>query len=227
MIGFCKEASAVFGKDVLTTLQRMNEHRKTNQVYVPDGTAHVVVDIETLSLDIQNPQILSIGAVALNTSYEVSGVFYMEGTHAFPSGKIDLGTLKWWMDASDSMLELQRLLDLPLRIVDGHAVTHFSEWLHPTHLDRGPNNIQLWGNGPEFDNQILNNAMPGRSLPVKFWAWQSIRTAKLILQSLDGGAVWEALRERIDEIPLTPHNALHDAYREALILYTLNQRLNK
>lgn len=167
------------------------------------STNHIMVDLETLSTQ-PNAMILSIGAVAFdinnpeftltedNSFYRVID-FELLGQSTNPTKyHIDLSTIKWWFGQSQEAR--QHLLSNDVFELSC-ALQDLSEFM------RDNESIYLWGNGANFDNEILRHAFVSENIepPWKYYNDRCYRTIK-------------GLNPNIPRVkPYIPHHALHDA----------------
>ena len=193
-----------------------------NKRPIDESPAHVVLDLETLSVD-SNAKIISIGAVSLSDQLNITGYFYIPvklGKLISDSFTVDVPTFNWWIQQSRNAIDA-------LNLIDGfsitQAITQFCVWLgvHPLGLNKNTPKIQtkLWGNGPEFDNIILKNAFDctGTVWPFAYNSAQSLRTIRYINDTLDLDAGFPE--------PYIKHHALYDAEAEAIYFQNVMKRL--
>lgn len=167
---------------------------------------HVVLDLETLGTG-PGCVILSIGAVLLSPA-GVEDTFYqvIDLDSSMSHGlKVDPDTLIWWQEQS---VEARVAVFVSDAYTLGSVLQSFAKWLP---RDR---NFEIWGNGPDFDNAILNHAYTVCRIkcPWDFWRNQSIRTARLMHPEVEAPPF---------PAEKTKHHALHDAEYEAEILYQI------
>jgi len=161
---------------------------------------HVMVDLETMGVR-DDAAIISIGAVKFDpNSDEISDRFYvrvdLESSILF-GGKVDGGTVDWWLSDARSDARQALLADQP---VDFASSLHgFCEWY-------GPAPLPLWGNGSDFDNVILRNAIKsvGLHVPWNHYHNRCHRTIKNLAPSI-----------KPDFGVKTAHHALADAEVQA------------
>lgn len=173
----------------------------------------VMLDLETTD-KIPGAAIMSIGAVEFDTETgELGREFYAEinliscyaiGLH---SGQ---ETMDWWREQSEEAKELLHVIQQPVSDKVLHIITallNFNEFL----LSFEDKDIQVWGNGANFDNSILGAAYRAASAHsadgIKpawdFWNDRCYRTLKGIFKDV------KVVREG------TYHHALHDAKTQA------------
>lgn len=170
-----------------------------------------VVDIETLGTH-PDSAIISIGAVLNLPDGE---------QRTFDSGPIDLTeqllagahidqkTVQWWMGQPDQTkgyfkaptVRLNRALDL---------LNHF--------LNSEETQTDIWAQGPQFDQIILESAYRRHGLPIpwKYNQWRDVRT----LKSLGLAAEPDRCPQHI------AHNALHDALHDSSVVRLLLPNVN-
>lgn len=177
---------------------------------------NVMLDLETWSTS-PNAVITSIGAVKFTLNSDNSGGKIVEEFYyrINPQSCVDVGlemsvdTILWWMKQSDeARAEFQKQT---WNIQD--VLGLFAMW-----LSDDPKNIDVWGNGSDFDNVLLANAyrVCGKSLPWRYFNNRCYRTLKNIYSNV---------------LP-TPtvgvkHNALDDAKSQANHLIDILNHINK
>ena len=182
-----------------------------------------VVDIETLSTQ-PNAAIVSIGCVIVNLfTQETVDEFYslLDTYHqGIYNRDIMLSTVGWWEEQKETnheaWLEYKKAGEIKKSYLIEKALLDFNEFLLK-HFD-DPANIQLMGNGSDFDNVILQTAFK-KSLLTPSWPFsgnQSLRTAVWL------GRLILGIDPKYD-IPFegTKHHALHDARHEAKVLLNI------
>lgn len=120
----------------------------------------VMLDLETAD-KVPGAAIMSIGAVEFNTETgELGRTFYVEinldscysiGLH---SGQ---ETIDWWREQSEEAKEILQIVQQPISDKVLHiiaALRGFNEFL----LSLEDKDVQVWGNGANFDNSILGAA---------------------------------------------------------------------
>ncbi|MBQ3569586.1 MAG: 3'-5' exoribonuclease [Methanocorpusculum sp.] len=176
---------------------------------------HVVLDLETLSLQ-PDARVISIGAVGLDAAFQIVNHFYIPlriEWFANPRYSIDTNTFNWWLKQSE---EARAALDIEDGALYSDAAEHFSKWVK---ANGDPATIKVWGNGPEFDIVILRYLFGDNHTewPFAYNSAQSIRTIRMLNDTLNLGAVWTE--------PRVKHHALYDAEAEALFLQDVMKRL--
>lgn len=110
---------------------------------------NVMLDLETMSTS-ANAAIVAIGAVKFDLDFGITDKFYTVvdlGSSIKKGFDIDGSTVKWWMQQSDAARKEVFGKGLPIK----KALMDFQDWL-------GKGNVQVWGNGSDFDNTIMMNA---------------------------------------------------------------------
>ncbi len=177
-----------------------------------------MLDLETLGTA-PGSVILSIGAVKFNEN----GVYDDFHIGINIQSCLDAGltingsTLMWWMDPERNEARAQWVdpgfdkFDLESALVQFHI------WLH----QNGPNEIEMWGNGANFDNNLLGAAYAAydpckRPQPWKFWNDRCYRTMKSMYPAI-----------KMPKREGTHHNAVDDATSQVnhLILMPAFQEL--
>ncbi|WP_392385088.1 3'-5' exonuclease [Marinomonas primoryensis] len=173
----------------------------------------IVTDIETKDT-LQTAVILSIGAVVVDTETLKRGEkFHIVISQSQPGRTVSESTMDWWRkQREETPVAFEAVFNLSPKPDLKTALNSFKEWIEETGIDRP----QVFGNGPEFDNMILEHAFKtelGHSAPWDFGSNQSIRTAVLF------GRMLLDINPKKD-LPFIgcQHVALDDAMHEAKIL---------
>lgn len=172
----------------------------------------IVVDIETKDT-LQTAAILSIGAVVVDTdTLRVDGrKFYQTISEDQPGRTVSESTMAWWEgQKTENPIAYQGAFSGGACLSD--VLNDFKDWVELFEIDRP----QVFGNGPEFDNAILEHAFRTElecSAPWDYGSNQSIRTAGLFGKMLLG-----IDPKRTIEFTGNPHTAINDAEHEAKIL---------
>lgn len=174
-------------------------------------TKLAVVDIETLD-KAPSAVIFAIGCVIVDIEQqEITNAFYAI-INPNQKGRTDgNSTPEWWlkqsMESPDAFEQLQAAYGSNVTLKA--ALYEFGAFLTN---EFGGEQVNMFGNGPEFDNVILTNAFEwaGLKTPWPYWGNQSIRTSDLLMQ-IAGAKV-----ER--EFVGIKHHALDDAHHEANLL---------
>lgn len=190
-IGFIVVAVGIFWPRVLKAKRRAQ--------YKDD--VHVFLDLETLGVT-PGSAVMVIAAHAVNSLGEWvdSMQVRVSRVSAEQYGTADEGTLKWWSEQSEraqreAFMEGPRV-QLPL------ALNHLDAF-----FGRLPTaDVQVWGNSPTLDCQLLRDAYAatGKTVP---WAYYQERDCRTLAH----------LAEFKDLIKFggTPHVALDDAIHQA------------
>lgn len=171
----------------------------------------VMADIETLSAK-PGGVILSIGAVKFDR-HGVHDSFYQVITpkSCTDAGlKIDIDTVMWWFNQSP---EAQKALLAEPRSDLPQVLLCFAAWVASSYVGvfEEKREVELWGNGANFDNVLLAAAYDacGLDRPWKFYNDRCYRTLKAMHP----------------DVPMarsgTHHNALDDARSQAMHLISL------
>lgn len=164
-----------------------------------------MVDLETVG-NTSGCGILSIGAVAFDeVKGELGPEFYVvinrqscveAGLHE------DQDTLNWWGQQSEEAQTVLNQAGSDSAILLSEGLDLFNKYLSQF----GAKNVELWGNGSDFDNPILICAYRNTGVPTgwKFWNNRCYRTLKNLVRG--------PKLERVG----TYHNALDDAKSQAL-----------
>ncbi|OAT46972.1 3'-5' exonuclease [Providencia heimbachae] len=179
---------------------------------------HLMVDLETMS-NKGNAAIVSIGAVAFEPlTGEIGPTFYQvidlrscerAGLH------IDADTVLWWMRKSSEARAaiVAEGTDLSL------ALSNLCAFSRKNLTD----DVQVWGNGVDFDNVILRNAYNATKLE-PFWEHWNNRCVRTIVEL--------GRNTGIDPKTTLPfvgvlHNSLDDAIHQAKYVSIIHQHLIK
>ena len=158
---------------------------------------HVMIDLETMGQGC-DAAVVAIGAVRFGKA-GITETFYkkidLEDAALF--GGLDPSTVVWWLKQSDA----------------ARAELTGGDGLHPPEaarlcaefIRRSGGDVQIWGNGSEFDNVILKNFMIATEVrvPWEFWNNRCYRTIKHMYPHIKATAHG------------TKHNALDDAIAQA------------
>jgi len=182
----------------------------------------VMCDLETLGTR-PGSIIISIGATKFDENGPYGEPFYMriDMQSCVDAGLlIDVDTIKWWMKQSDeARAEFQKEAHEL-----GYTLHQFGVWCDDVDAKERDNcncaNIELWGNGANFDNVLLKAAydLVGMEAPWEFWNDRCYRTLKAMYPHIKMPA-------RVG----THHNALDDVISQVnhLILLPCFQELCK
>ena len=182
---------------------------------------NVMIDIETLSTS-KNAVIISLGAVFFDIETgKIGSSFYytIKRDSCWTYGLEEDGeTLLWWSEQSE---EAKAALTCPDAEELPQVLHDFAGWL----AENTPEDlkVEIWGNGPSFDNAILDNAY--RACDIKTpWRYSNERCVRTIVnlgrQLLNINP--KATIERVG----THHNALADAEHQAKYVSAIYKALN-
>lgn len=171
---------------------------------------HIMLDLETLDTS-PSAVVLSIGAVVFDPYTNVLGDhFYVEMTEDIGSQQergrtISGDTVRWWMQ--QDMLA-KRVFAVPPpdgveRISTLEALTRFGAFV----AANGGRDVELWGNGADFDNVILGSLYDAFGLR-KPWSYSRNRCYRT-MKNLGIGPRKPQVRVGVY------HNALGDAVTQA------------
>lgn len=177
---------------------------------------NVMLDLETWSTS-PRAVITSIGAVKFTLDLDNTGGTIVDKFYCRidPQSCVNVGlemsvdTILWWMKKSEEARSEFQKSNLPIQDV----LSIFKDW-----LSDDPKNIDVWGNGTDFDNVILENAyrVCGKKLPWNHFNNRCYRTLKNLYPTVD-------VREMIG----VKHNALDDAKSQAKHLIDILCHINK
>lgn len=140
---------------------------------------HIMIDLETFG---QTPgcSIMSIGAVMFDPLTSKLGPTLYEVVRRSSCKKAGLvedpATLVWWEKQSDAAkAALTASSKRSGNVLLEEALTRLSAFVKSANA-----NVQVWGNGSDFDNAILACAYKavGQKLPWNFWNNRCFRTLK-------------------------------------------------
>lgn len=182
---------------------------------------HIMLDLETLDTA-SSAAVISIGAVAFDPYTNALGdKFYVETVEDIAAQQargrtISGDTVRWWMqqDVSAKRVFATPPPDGVERVSTLEALTRFALFV----IDNGDRDVELWGNGADFDNAILGSLYDAFGLhkPWSFGRNRCYRTMK----SIGIGPRKPQVREG------THHNALDDAITQAIHLQEIFACLN-
>lgn len=181
----------------------------------PEVTKIAVVDIETLAKG-AGAKIASIGCAILDVkTLQVGNVFYeVIETKDQHARYAEADTVEFWLtqavESPDAFNELFTK-SCKAKVSLESALKDLSAWLK-SEFNGEP--INMFGNGPEFDNVILNDAYDqlGIDLPWNYWCNQSVRTMLLMYRLVNENQQPDIKFEGVK------HHALFDAMHEAKII---------
>lgn len=167
-------------------------------------TTHVMIDIETLGLDIATCPVLQIGMV----SFDSDGISSHQSLWIRPEGSIEASTLAWHINKNSGYLA--RWANARQHI--GYADIPFSMSLLIN------TDTIVWCKSPDFDIAILKRIFRGLGLDVP-WSYKNVRDYRTISETFG----W--LAEYIPEHP--SHDALNDALNQAGHLIDIDAALKE
>ena len=184
--------------------------------------SHIMLDLETLDTGPRSV-VTSIGAVAFDP--HVSGPaglgdkFYVELTDDLITqqrmGRTISGeTVVWWMrqgQAAQQLFTPNTDGNVRVRDMTENALNRFAEFIEAN----GARDVQLWGNGADFDNIILGSLYEDLGMK-KPWSYSRNRCFRT-MKNLPGAGHFPRQG--------THHNALDDAFTQAQHLQAIYQRL--
>ncbi len=178
---------------------------------------HLMIDIETLGTSADSA-ILSIGAVFFEpSSSRLGNEFYREISLASCQAtgmKMDASTIQWWMKQSK---EAQKVFHEE-NVTISDALSAFRTFVFN---NSKLTNLQVWGNGPSFDNTIVSAAYDRIDVkkPWLHWNERCVRTMVEL-----GRAIGIDPKK---DLPFEgeAHNALDDAKHQAKYVSVIWQAL--
>lgn len=164
---------------------------------------HIMLDIETLGTA-PGSIIASIAAVVFGP--EGTGrMFYqrvkLESCAALGL-TVDADTVLWWMQKDGAGRHELTTPKERAPIID--ALRGLAAFIADAARSSGPN-LQIWGNGPDFDCALLESAYRRAGLPCPWRPWDQrcLRTLRSIAPHIP------------KTTPQIPHHALHDSIAQA------------
>lgn len=173
----------------------------------------VMLDVESMGLT-PDSAIIAIGAVEFDMVTMTLGGRFYQNIHLADSAKhgrkIDPATVLWWMSQGDEARRALMYSAEPLL----HVLDKFEAWFE---CCGDPNHVRVWGNGPSFDNAMLDSTFKsvGRKTP---WKYVNDRCFRTIC-----GMYPSVLK---DERTGTHHNALDDAVYQAEHILKIRRTLS-
>lgn len=170
---------------------------------------HVMVDIETLDT-VQSAVVLSIGAVVFDPfSNELGEKFYMEFVDDLSDQQkrgrtISGDTVRWWMQqgAAAKQIFADPAPHGVTRVTTSVGLAEFSHFMARS----GGKEVQLWGNGADFDNVIIGSLYDAYEMR-KPWSFGKNRCYRTLKRVFGEGV--SLSREGVH------HNGLDDAVTQA------------
>lgn len=173
--------------------------------------SNIMVDIETMGQG-SNAAIVAIGAVVFDECGVGDDIYLRVSLEdAAKYGEIDASTILWWLTQEDSARK-EITTDGAMPLPD--ALHFFAHFVNGYKDDKG--NVNIWGNGSDFDNVILANMYKktGKSVPWDFWDNRCYRTMKNIYRDV------RLSREGVH------HKAIDDARYQAMHLIEIAKKHN-
>jgi exodeoxyribonuclease VIII len=169
---------------------------------------NVMLDLETMGIT-ANSAIVSIGAVKFDLDLGIINKFYevVDLQSCIERGfDIDGKTVQWWLKQSEDARK--EIADAKKAIPIKEALTKFKDWL-------GYDNLQIWGNGSDFDNTILINAFQKFKVmaPWRYTANRCYRTLRYSFPTIEG----------VEKVG-TSHKSVDDAEYQANYLIALVEK---
>lgn len=178
---------------------------------------HVMVDLETWGSS-RGCGLISIGAVEFDfRTGHLGREFYSLVNHQSCRNaglRDDQQTIEWWNKQKPEAQVAYRQSDSPLSPALTEVLRKFELFLHGMNEAK---KIRLWGNGSDFDNNVLAAAYDAVSMPAP-WKYHNNRCYRT-LKSLYHGKV-ELVRVG------THHNAVDDAKTQAAHAIKIFKLLN-
>lgn len=197
-----------------------------------------MIDLETLGTN-NNAPVISVGIAQVNDNVTPVGIadvehprrryprailstlsFNVDFEDACRGAKIDARTVKWWLSqAAENPQAAKKLVDGRNceNVVSGcHAISNYL--CKPTDF---PCDINVWGNGSDFDIVILRN-MFDRAGVIVPWLYHGVRCFRTVK------ALFPHVCERVKQSKkLVHHCALDDAIYQGKQLNAIFRHLNK
>ena len=174
--------------------------------------SHIMLDIETLDTT-QSAVVLSIGAVVFDPHSKTLGeTFYVEFTADLDTQQrvgrtVSAATVTWWMQqgAAAKQIFVDPAPEGVRRVSTAQGLTEFASFI----ARNGGKEVQLWGNGADFDNVIVGSLFDSFGL-AKPWSYGKNRCYRT-MKRLFGENV-KLRRQGVH------HNGLDDAITQAVHL---------
>jgi len=177
-----------------------------------------MLDIETLGTA-PGCAIAAIGAVVFDPVRGLGDEFYRRVNikSCVDVGlNLDVDTIIWWMQQSDAA---RKETFAPATTSISQSLMDFMNWRDHALLSDGSETLEVWGNGADFDNPILEAAFDACRLPAP-WGRRDgrcYRTLKNLFPSIAANHHPKAVA----------HNALHDARLQAEHAVRILQHITK
>lgn len=172
---------------------------------------HVMLDLETLATS-PDAVILSIGAAAFDPHLGITSLYHSILDIAEQKTRaISASTVMWWMDKDDAARAIfkQEKETVP------DALGGFTKFVGTSSV--GAKEVQMWGNGSDFDNVLLTNlyhwADMDSFLPWSPFNGRCFRTLKNLCPD------YKRISEGVKRV--TRHSAVDDARWQAEVALEL------
>lgn len=170
---------------------------------------HIMLDLETMGSS-STAAIVAIGAVEFDPLTGKTGATIEINVNLNSSahyGKMDASTVQWWLRQSEQARAIFN--GDATKMTLKNALLTLNSWLEDI-ADKSE--LQIWGNGSNFDNVILMNAYEAVRLPASFTHWND-RDVRTIVEM--GSAILgiNPKKELVRQGVL--HSALDDALFQA------------
>lgn len=179
---------------------------------------HIMLDLETLGTQ-SDATIVSIGAVFFDPyTGEIGAEFELSTDIASVIGKgsIDGDTLAWWFKQPDEVRHA--VLDNSYGYED--MLIEFGDWV--MQIENISDRI-VWGNGADFDNVILANALSRSFQGQELWKYYNNRDVRTIVEL--GRQLLNFDPKKDMPFEGERHTALADAKHQAKYVSAIIQRL--
>lgn len=173
----------------------------------------ICIDLETMGTK-PNAPIIAIGAVAFNLFQMRFGEMFYVNVDLASSVElgfvIDPATVMWWLGQDDDAR--RNLLRDPRPITS--ALTELSRFMNDNCVPF--NQVNVWGNGPDFDNLILaEHYRAAKQVPPwRYTGNRCYRTVRRLYPNVE-----------MDPAKGTHHNALDDAVYQVEHLFKIRRTL--
>ncbi len=144
---------------------------------------HFMIDLETMGTGADAP-IMAIGVQVFDPIEGTLGNTFYRGILLASNGDrpIDPNTVEWWLDQSKSA---QGALLSGERINLACALMELDLFMEAQTRDKwlASKDIQIWSNGPTFDEVIIRHAFGKKRFPVSFRGSRCCRTMSYIART--------------------------------------------
>lgn len=139
---------------------------------------HIMLDIESMSLNPGNALVLSVGAVTFNLRQDravlgTSREFIMNATEQLIQGReVSKSTQDWWKKQPDAAAALLKPQEVP------YLVSEMCVALSDLYRTACTEDASVWFRGPQFDAVNIHSLFEGCGVkvPWKYWKVQDVRT---------------------------------------------------